>query len=141
MLENALDDGEDENDLLKKMKVYYSEYSNLARSKSNEVLQYFKSHIDGTIEDSKEMTMSDAIKMLSIVDAYKKAKDSSKDKWVIKNTGLAYEIWNQGKMVKKFPTKKLAIEWIHSRFPTDEITEDSTKDGKLWQTLTRKAKH
>ena len=73
MLENALDDGEDENDLLKKMKVYYSEYSNLARSKSNEVLQYFKSHIDDNkIEDSKEMTMSDAIKMLNIVDIYKK---------------------------------------------------------------------
>lgn len=68
-------------------------------------------------------------------------KDASTDKWVIKNTGLAYEIWNQGKMVKKFPTKKQAIEWIHSRFPTDEITEDSTKDGRLWSTLTRKAKH
>lgn len=150
-------------------------------------------------KDSKEMTMSDAIKMLNIVDIYKKVRDSyivvrnkskyedaarklgltiekdnkslriygdkyklkqlqnqfdndeeisyvvikdaSKDKWVIKNTGLAYEIWNQGKMVKKFPTKKLAIEWIHSRFPTDEIIEDSTKDGRLWQTLTRKAKH
>ena len=91
--------------------------------------------------DSKEMTMSDAIKMLNIVDAYKKVKDASKDEWVIKNTGLAYEIWNRGKMVKKFPTKKLAIEWIHSRFPTDEITEDSTKDGRLWSTLTRKAKH
>lgn len=157
----------------------------------------------GQMTDSKEMTMSDAIKMLNIVDAYKKAKtsakdsyivvrnkskyedaarklgltiekdskslriygdkyklkqlqnqfdndeeisyvvikDASKNEWVIKNTGLAYEIWNQGKMVKKFPTKKLAIEWIHSRFPTDEITEDSTKDGRLWQTLTRKAKH
>lgn len=44
-------------------------------------------------------------------------------------------------MVKKFATKKQAIEWIHSRFPTDEITEDSTEDGKLWQTITRKAKH
>lgn len=76
------------------------------------------------VEDSKEMTMSDAIKMLNIVDAYKKAKDASKDEWVIKNTGLAYEIWNQGRMIKKFPAKKLAIEWIHSRFPTDEIVED-----------------
>lgn len=61
----------------------------------------------------------------------KKIKDASTDKWVIKNTGLAYEVWNQDKMVKKFPTKKQAIEWIHSRFPTDEITEDSTKDGRL----------
>ena len=52
MLENALDDGEDENDLLKKMKVYYSEYSNLARSKSDEVLRYFKSRInDSKVED------------------------------------------------------------------------------------------
>lgn len=156
-----------------------------------------RKHLDA--KDSKEMTMSDAIKMLNIVNVYKKVRDSyivvrnkskyedaarklgltiekdskklriygdryklkqlqnqfdndeeisyvvikdaSKNEWVIKNTGLAYEIWNQGKMVKKFPTKKLAIEWIHSRFPTDEITEDSTKDGRLWQTLTRKAKH
>ena len=226
MLENALDDGEDENDLLKKMKVYYSEYSNLARSKSDEVLRYFKSRINdskvkddnllgkkvrirkkysnldgaigtiysyegtnyddevevkrnghiykvdyediefldskvkdaipdslkealrklgksfedlkddniynrvreyienkygekefdkvydylenyinkhGSYEDSyendysKEMTMSDALRMLNIVDAYKKvnhdskqttSKDDSKDKWVIKNTGI-----------------------------------------------------
>lgn len=52
MLENALDDGEDENDLLKKMKLYYSAYSNLARSKPDEVLQYFKSHIDDSkVED------------------------------------------------------------------------------------------
>lgn len=54
----------------------------------------------------------------------KKIKDASKDEWVIKNTGLAYEIWNQGRMIKKFPAKKLAIEWIYSRFPTDKITED-----------------
>lgn len=93
------------------------------------------------IHDSKETTMSDAIKMLNIVDAYKKVKDASTDKWVIKNTGLAYEVWNGGKLIKKFATKKQAIEWIHSRFPTDEITEDSTKDGKIWSTLTRKAKH
>lgn len=71
----------------------------------------------------------------------KKIKDASKDSWVIKNTGLAYEVWNGGKLIKKFATKKQAIEWIHSRFPTDEITEDSTKDGRIWSTLTRKAKH
>lgn len=54
-----------------------------------------------------------------------KFEDSIKDadEWVIKNTGLAYEIWNNNKMVKKFPTKKLAIEWIRGRFPTDKITE------------------
>lgn len=189
MLENALDDGEDENDLLKKMKVYYSEYSNLARSKSNEVLQYFKSHIDDSkmedddeswfeiqlksalkehekefssnispmianrvakkygvkiayirnskeylykytyiindskVKDSKEMAMSDAIKMLNVVNAYKKVRDADTDAWIIKNTGLAYEVWNNNKMVKKFPTKKLAVEWIRDRFPVDEITE------------------
>ena len=54
----------------------------------------------------------------------KKIKDASKDEWVIKNTGLAYEIWNQGRMIKKFPAKKLAIEWIQDRFPTDKIIED-----------------
>lgn len=71
----------------------------------------------------------------------KKIKDANTDEWVIKNTGLAYEVWNGGKLIKKFSTKKQAIEWIHSRFPTDEITEDSTKDGRLLSTLTRKAKH
>ena len=148
--------------------------------------------------DSKETTTSDAIKMLNIVAAYKKVrdsyivvrnksdyenaarrlgltiekdikniriygnkdilkqlqkqfdndeeisyaviKDSSVDKWVIKNTGLAYEVWNQGKLVKKFPAKKLAVEWIHSRFPNDEIIEDSIDDGKIWNALTRKRK-
>lgn len=90
--------------------------------------------------DSKETTTSDAIKMLNIVAAYKKVKDASTDKWVIKNTGLAYEVWNQGKLVKKFPAKKLAVEWIHSRFPNDEIVEDSINDGKIWNALTRKRK-
>lgn len=60
MLENALDDDKDENDLLRKMKAYYSEYSNLARRKSNDVLNYFKQHIndsmkvhDGILEEGK----------------------------------------------------------------------------------------
>lgn len=110
------------------------------------IFNNFKSRVRDSVEDSKvdnskEMTMSDAIKMLYIVDAYKKVRDASTDKWVIKNTGLAYEVWNGGKLIKKFATKKQAIEWIHSRFPIDEITEDSTKDGKIWSTLTRKAKH
>lgn len=79
--------------------------------------------LDNEIKDSKKMTMSNAIKMLNIVNAYKKVKDADIDTWVIKNTGLAYEVWNNGKMVKKFPTKKLAVEWIRGRFPTDKITE------------------
>ena len=52
-----------------------------------------------------------------------KIKDD--DEWTIKNTGLAYEVWNGGKLVKKFPTKKQAIEWISDRFPGDKITMDS----------------
>lgn len=55
-------------------------------------------------------------------------KDVAENKWIIKNTGLAYEIWHQGKMVKKLPTKRLAKEWIWSRFPSDKIIEDSIKD-------------
>ena len=68
--------------------------------------------------------VNEALEVYYMSSYKKKIKDASKDKWVIKNTGLAYEIWNQGRMIKKFPAKKLAIEWIHSRFPTDEITED-----------------
>ena len=54
MLENALDDDEDENDLLRKMKAYYSEYSNLARRKSNDVLNYFKQRINDSVESRNE---------------------------------------------------------------------------------------
>lgn len=68
--------------------------------------------------------VNEALEVYYMSSYKKKIKDASKDKWVIKNTGLAYEIWNQGRMIKKFPAKKLAIEWIHSRFPTDKITED-----------------
>lgn len=78
---------------------------------------------DSKAKDSKGMKMSNAIKMLNIVNAYKKVKDADTDARVIKNTGLAYEVWNGDKMVKKFPTKKLAAEWIRGRFPTDKITE------------------
>lgn len=68
--------------------------------------------------------VNEALEVYYMSSYKKKIKDASKDEWVIKNTGLAYEIWNQGRMIKKFPAKKLAIEWIHSRFPTDKITED-----------------
>lgn len=106
-------------------KLIYNEYVGKDRSSAEEEYELIEDSIkDNDIHDSKEMTMSDAIKMLSIVDAYKKVKDASKDEWVIKNTGLAYEIWNQGRMIKKFPAKKLAVEWIHSRFPADKIVED-----------------
>lgn len=85
--------------------------------------RFDKNKLRDAMRDSKSMTMSGVIKMLNIVNVYKRVKDASTDKWVIKNSGLAYEVWNNGKMVKKFPTKKLAIEWIRNRFPTDEITE------------------
>ena len=68
--------------------------------------------------------VNEALEVYYMSSYKKKIKDASKDEWVIKNTGLAYEIWNQGRMIKKFPAKKLAIEWIHSRFPTDKIVED-----------------
>lgn len=47
------------------------------------------------------------------------------DEWTIKNTGLNYEVRNGEKLVKKFPTKKQAIEWISDRFPGDKITVNS----------------
>lgn len=50
------------------------------------------------------------------------------DEWIIKNTGLAYEVWNGGKLIKKFATKKQAIEWIQDRFPTDEIVDSKVRD-------------
>ena len=85
--------------------------------------RFDKDRLRDAMKDSKSMTMPDVIKMLNVVNAYKKVKDASADEWVIKNTGLAYEVWNNDKMVKKFPTKKLAVEWIRGRFPTDKITE------------------
>lgn len=53
------------------------------------------------------------------------SKTNDSDKRTIKNTGLAYEVWNGGKFIKKFPTKRLAIDWIQDRFPGDKIVEDS----------------
>lgn len=85
--------------------------------------RFDKNRLRDAMKDSKFMTMSGVIKMLNVVNAYKKVKDASADEWVIRNTGLAYEVWNDDKMVKKFPTKKLAVEWIRGRFPTDKITE------------------
>ena len=86
--------------------------------------------VDSKITDSKkETTLEDAIKMLNIVDTYKKVKDADTNAWIIRNTGLAYEVWNQGKLMKKFPTKRQAIEWIQDRFPGDKIIEDSIKDS------------
>ena len=85
--------------------------------------RFDKNKLRDAMRDSKSMTMSGVIKMLNVVNAYKKVKDAAIDEWVIKNSGLAYEVWNNDKMVKKFPTKKLAVEWIRGRFPTDKITE------------------
>lgn len=70
MLENCREEYEDENDLLKKMKLYYSEYSSLARNKPNEVLNYFREHIDNfedSIKDSSNLSASKALKMAKIV--------------------------------------------------------------------------
>lgn len=70
MLENCREEDEDENDLLKKMKLYYSEYSSLARKKPNEVLDYFREHIDNfedSIKDSSNLSASKALKLTKIV--------------------------------------------------------------------------
>lgn len=60
MLENCREEDEDENDLLKKMKLYYSEYSSLARRKPNEVLDYFREHIDNFEDSIKDSNIDDA---------------------------------------------------------------------------------
>ncbi len=60
----------------------------------------------------------------------KDSKVEDSDEWTIKNTGLAYEGWNGRKLIKKFTTKKQAIEWIQSRFPEDKIVEDSKMKDK-----------
>lgn len=60
MLENCREEDEDENDLLKKMKLYYSEYSSLARNKPNEVLNYFREHIDNFDDSIKDSNIVDA---------------------------------------------------------------------------------
>ena len=66
---------------------------------------------------------------------YKKANEASmndEDSWQIKNVGTAYVLYYGSKEVKRFPTKRLAIEWVASRFPNDKIkTEDSLKMFKI----------
>jgi len=73
-----------------------------------------------TIDSKKQTSFDDALKILNVVKSIK-AKDTCIDAWVIKNTGLAYEVWNKGRMIKSFATKRDAIYWIESRFPGDRI--------------------
>lgn len=169
-------------------------------------------------KDSKEMTMSDAIKMLNIVDIYKKVRDSyivvrNKSKYEDAARKLGLTIEKDSKSLRiygdKYKLKQLQNQFDNDeeisyvvakdsiskadlkrgidiaedkygyfdfsqlkeeiekttkhQFSTRELyealkqnsllnayinrlfgsikDEDSTKDGKLWQTLTRKAKH
>lgn len=176
-----------------------------------------RKHLD-EIEDSKEMTMSDAIKMLNIVNIYKKVKDSyivvrnkSKYEDAARKLGLTIEKDNKSLRIygDKYKLKQLQNQFDNDeeisyvvakdsiskvdlkrgidiaedkygyfdfsqlkeeiekttkhQFSTRELyealkqnsllnayinrlfgnikDEDLTKDGRLWQTLTRKAKH
>lgn len=113
--------------------------------------------------DSKEMTISDAIKMLNIVDAYKKAttaKDSISKVDLKRGIDIAEEKYGYfdfsqlkeeiEKTTKhQFSTRELyealkqnsLLNAYINRLFGNTKDEDSTKDGRLWQTLTRKAKH
>ena len=52
MLYNCYGRGESAKDLLRKMEIYYSAYSSLARHKPDDVLEYFEKEIDKGIYDS-----------------------------------------------------------------------------------------
>lgn len=128
MLENALDDGEDENDLLKKMKVYYSEYSNLARSKPNEVLQYFKSHInDSKVEDDETIDYK-GIKIgvlhTSIGTLYEVRYNKNKADWPEYK-----KLENAKKYIDIFLTK--GEQAANASWKIDDTIVDSIKDSKI----------
>ena len=148
MLENALDDGEDENDLLKKMKVYYYEYSNLARSKSDEVLQYFKSRInDNKIEDAittyykykfeydtyyhdwktREEGFEHHVKVSNGRNAYEAAINAGLDK-----SDEIVRVYKEGKLLKSFTSRHLGE--YHGRGNIEmlkNIVEDSKEMSYL----------
>ena len=88
-------------------------------SRIDELYEYVENIKDNKSKDAMQATLEHSINKDSIV----------KDDWVIKNTGLAYEVWYDNKMIKKFATKKQAIEWIQDRFPEDNIIKDSKKYG------------
>jgi len=70
ILDNCYDRGMTAEDLLRKMKVYYSEYANLARRKSNEVLEYFEDEIESgtydSIKDEKPFSYSQVLQEIKI---------------------------------------------------------------------------
>ena len=56
-------------------KLIYNEYAGRDRSSAEEEYELIEDSVkDNAVHDSKEMTMSDALKVLDIVDAYKNAK-------------------------------------------------------------------
>lgn len=85
MLENCREDDEDENDLLRKMEVFYSAYSNLARNKPDEVLDYFRKHIDDSFKDAKETDVSDSFK--EEPKAWNEVKAALKNEFILTREG------------------------------------------------------
>lgn len=56
--------------------------------------------------------------------------DNTTDTWTIENIGIAYILRHGDDEVKRFPTKRLAIEWVNERFPNDKVVvsdDDWTK--------------
>lgn len=124
-------------------KLYNSDYDNLDEVKRdfdrlksslsdiekekvyNEIALTFgmtASFIRQRLGDSKQTTFEDAIKLVNLVKMIK-----VKDAWVIKNQGVNYGVFYNNELKKTFPTKKLAIEWVHTRFPYDEISFQDKK--------------
>lgn len=98
------------------------------------VIAYSVSEVEDIMDAFSDMGFNckyNTSKSFYIVDS----KITDSDEWTIKNTGLAYEVWNGGKLIKKFPTKKLAIDWIQDRFPGDRIIEDSKPHTTLGDAL------
>ena len=91
----------------------------------NTFIVSYKSVLVGNSVGTKVISKNKMYEVVLKIDKTTDSRIEDADEWTIKNTGLAYEVWNGGKFVKKFATKKQAIEWIHSRFPEDKIVEDS----------------
>lgn len=105
---------------------------------SSSGIEFYEDYDDFDIKMALKAAGYEAIEIKNghegrVVTKVKPIKDSKvkdNDEWTIKNTSLAYEVWNGRKFIKEFVTKRQAIEWIQDRFPGDKIIFDSKVKDK-----------
>lgn len=117
----------------------YKEYLNCVKNSEKGKIEYTDKYYDllHKLSDFAKMNEREIMMVFNEWENNEvtlKNTETINTKWVLKNTGLRYEVWYDEKLIKKFATKKQAIEWIQDRFPRDKIVEDSKikDDDESW---------